>query len=391
MKNILFIARNYEPYDNSSGTKALVKIASNLAANVDVFCLYLYADKIEKYTYKKVRVFPNRKSYPSEHDEKKGWDDAKKMCLEGINLAYVRGSLAELDVLVSRTQYDLIISVCYPFEAHYIASIVSKRHHIDWVAWYLDPYYSNSMYSTLGIKGRYEREKQVLVGAKQIITLPLLAVEYADFGRQVSIELPFIDDFAKEEKEHKFTIDKTHISFLFAGNIYKNLREPDYLFNLMKRKEMKNVVLYFVNTMQNYSKDEIKQMINGASENIIFINRQTDRVVNDLMDQADYLINIGNTMDNQLPGKVYSYISSGKPIINICKKMECPSLNILKDYPMVLNLYEGEDVEVSLSKVENFLNTEKKDKISWDSIKNRYSEIIADEIIKKFTMVIEGL
>ena len=62
-------------------------------------------------------------------------------------------------------------------------------------------------------------------------------------------------------------------------------------------------------------------------------------------DRTDVLINIGNSVLNQMPSKIFEYISSGKPIINVFKSPDCPTLKYLTRYPLALNLFEGEITE----------------------------------------------
>ena len=62
-------------------------------------------------------------------------------------------------------------------------------------------------------------------------------------------------------------------------------------------------------------------------------------------DRTDVLINIGNSVLNQMPSKIFEYISSGKPIINVFKSPDCPTLKYLTRYPLALNLFEGDIAE----------------------------------------------
>ena len=58
---------------------------------------------------------------------------------------------------------------------------------------------------------------------------------------------------------------------------------------------------------------------------------------------ADVLINIGNRLTNQVPSKVFEYISTGKPIINLCTMENCPTLSYMNRYPLGLSLIEGKE------------------------------------------------
>ena len=59
--------------------------------------------------------------------------------------------------------------------------------------------------------------------------------------------------------------------------------------------------------------------------------------------RADFLINLGNTMTNQVPSKIFDYISTGIPIINICKSESCPTIPYMNRYRLAINIVESQD------------------------------------------------
>jgi hypothetical protein len=75
------------------------------------------------------------------------------------------------------------------------------------------------------------------------------------------------------------------------------------------------------------------------------------------MNEADFLINIGNNTSYQLPSKVVEYASTGKPIINIVKSDKDSTINFFKKYPASLCLVENETKVDSnyISKITEFI------------------------------------
>ena len=57
---------------------------------------------------------------------------------------------------------------------------------------------------------------------------------------------------------------------------------------------------------------------------------------------ADVLINLGNTVTNQLPSKIFEYFSSGKPILNLCANPSDPALRYFARYPLALTLFAND-------------------------------------------------
>jgi hypothetical protein len=60
---------------------------------------------------------------------------------------------------------------------------------------------------------------------------------------------------------------------------------------------------------------------------------------------SDILINIGNTVVNQVPSKLYEYIAYGKPIINFYQNLEDISIAHMEKYSLCLNVPYSDDDE----------------------------------------------
>jgi hypothetical protein len=101
------------------------------------------------------------------------------------------------------------------------------------------------------------------------------------------------------------------------------------------------------------------------------------------MAQMDFLLNISNNTNFQLPSKSVDYMASGKPIINISSIKNDLFNQFFKDYPLIINLiipsidksddvvknwilflenFKGELLEAD--KIENFIKPFKLEKIS---------------------------
>ena len=95
------------------------------------------------------------------------------------------------------------------------------------------------------------------------------------------------------------------------------------------------------------------ELRNQYKENIICYGRVPKDVVMGAIGDADVLINIGNSISNQLPSKLLEYIGTGKPIINFYRINNDTSNHYLSKYPLSCLVYED------LNKIDgntNFLN-----------------------------------
>ncbi|MBR0214875.1 MAG: hypothetical protein IJL95_09160, partial [Solobacterium sp.] len=77
-------------------------------------------------------------------------------------------------------------------------------------------------------------------------------------------------------------------------------------------------------------------------DNVTFIDPVPAAEAEAVMMAADVLVNIGNSVDNQIPSKIFDYISSGRPVLNLYKIRNCPSLHYFREYPAVVHVFEDD-------------------------------------------------
>ena len=108
---------------------------------------------------------------------------------------------------------------------------------------------------------------------------------------------------------------------------------------------------------------------------------------------AEVLVNIGNAVDNQMPSKIFEYISTGKPIINIFKSTDCPTLKYLGRYPLVLNIHEAEirkDPAGCVSRVQAFCRGHRGERVPAEETKRLYAANTFEAFTESICRAIEG-
>ena len=104
-------------------------------------------------------------------------------------------------------------------------------------------------------------------------------------------------------------------------------------------------------------------------------------------------MNIGNAVDNQMPSKIFEYISTGKPIINIFKSTDCPTLKYLGRYPLVLNIHEAEirkDPAGCVSRVQAFCRGHRGERVPAEETKRLYAANTFEAFTESICRAIEG-
>ena len=227
--------------------------------------------------------------------------------------------------------------------------------------------------------------------ANAIITNNLIYEEYKrgligsfDIKKVIPLEFPNLVDYRCFLIKN-ICFDGNDIHCVFAGSFYDEVRRPDYLLKLISKiADGKKIVFHFFGNLNMYIKRE-------ELPNCIFDHGQ---VASDLalqyMMSADILINVGNTVLNQMPSKILTYISMGKPILNIIKLSNCPTLKYTKKYPLALDILETEEVKKEdIERVRNFIIENKGKEIPFETVEKLYYDCTPEYVGSKVYEIIE--
>lgn len=290
-------------------------------------------------------------------------------------------------VKIDAEQYDVIIPIFGDYDAAIAAVDFKIRRPMAHVILYqVDPFSSNWAVNKSQVTKYRKIEKKLYSISDAIITMPCIYKDVKNISDKDDLfkfnvlELPLVSkkEFSNKERNNSKPI------CLFSGLIYGNIRDPRYTIRLFRDLIEKDMVeLWFVGVNYDQIPIEFKEL------NIKCFGRVPISEANLLIAQADVLINIGNLMNNQVPSKIFDYISTGKPIINICKNYDCPTLPYLKKYRLCLNLFE-DDVVFFRQKIEmqEFIKNNYTKHISYNEIEEIYSKCTPLECTSKLMEII---
>jgi len=253
--------------------------------------------------------------------------------------------------LIKEMHYNSVITVSLPFTGHLVGLALNNNNpDIQWLADSGDPFCfmdqtptnNHCLYGWLNRK----MEQKVFDRADHLaVTTELTARQYnmlfPGIKDKISVIPPLanINDEIDGADRDLFDRSKTIISFV--GTLYKNIREPDGFLRIMEAviKEnpylSKRIELHFYGVRTNCD-DNFKRFT--MLQNMLHLHGTVPRntAINAML-QSDLLINIGNSTTYQLPSKIVEYVSTGKPIINLCSIKEDSAMAYLNDYPLVFN------------------------------------------------------
>jgi hypothetical protein len=105
--------------------------------------------------------------------------------------------------------------------------------------------------------------------------------------------------------------------------------------------------------------------------------------------KADVLVNIGNSVVNMTPSKIFTYINYCKPILNIYKKEDCPTLNYLSDYPVKMNIKETDSIEKrTADSVANWISLSTKQEIDPKTVFSHFKKMTPQYVAQQ---IIDGI
>jgi len=237
------------------------------------------------------------------------------------------------------------------------------------------------------------KELAVFERANGIFTTPVLKKQYLHhtgyktFSHKIqAVEFPNIREYKPSQKaQSAIEFDDSYTNILFCGIVTDEFRSPEYTLKLLAAlfEKGERIRVYFVGVNNSKTLD---RYIRKYPDSVFFLDRVDSDTAFATMERADVLFNISNTLDNQVPSKIFDYFSMGKPILNLQKIKNCPAAEYFEKYPLCLTLREWAEADIEEIKI--FLAEAKGKYIDFAQVEEIYREAtveyVADIMEKTF-------
>lgn len=283
-----------------------------------------------KFTGKK----KNEKIYSGFIDEKKGSSLAQKIAvfirgnffIPDARKFWIAPSIKFLTNYLKENQVDVIISTGPPHSTHLIAMGVKKNTGIKWIADFRDPwtkidFYSKLQMTTYADQKHHQLEKEVLTTADKIVTVSYAwATEFEAISGKKNITVIHNGFDHADFEEQVLALDK-EFSICHIGSMNAD-RNPTTLWKVLAdlckndKDFAAHLKIRLMGQVDFAVLESIKKMgLAPYLEKIDFLPH-TQAIAT--MKQSQVLLLCINNTENQngiIPGKLYEYLGSGRPII----------------------------------------------------------------------------
>lgn len=249
--------------------------------------------------------------------------------------------------LCKKEHFDSMVAVAGSYEMAIAAKNIALQLRIPYILYQVDPFTDNETFSSRGAYQRLQIEIGLYTYANKVFTTGLVfskmkeRLDRETLSKVEVMEFPGVSiNTSRKRNGREVQSGRETINCVFAGRVYAGIRNPAFTIDLF-RKLPKNIHL----KLYGVTKKELEGLFSIVSipDNVECCGLVSVEEAEAAMQDADVLVNIGNMMKNQVPSKLFSYISTGKPILNICVNRDCPSKEYLKQYPIALSIDE-EDI-----------------------------------------------
>lgn len=187
------------------------------------------------------------------------------------------------------------------------------------------------------------------------------------------VDIPLISKIRYESIEKHRPLENREserpICFIYSGTLLKGYREPTYILELIK----------MINTdipcrIDFYSKGSYERTLLALSEKLEYVNYRgfiPQQILDIKLAESDILLSIGNSHTESftgIPSKIFTYMSTGKPIIHILGGKNDACQAYFSYYPDVLILDPEDDITVNTERMKKFINMKRDTKVSFQQL-----------------------
>lgn len=243
---------------------------------------------------------------------------------------------------------DYVFSICMPFQSH-LAGIKfkSKFPHIKHVTYTVDSFVKGNNFVGYRLSKALALEKSVYINADyNLVSEEIYNFEFNKLESLKSrfVSIPYLLENL-QEKGYKPFFDKDKINLVYAGNFYKEIRNPEIMLNTLLKVCDNRIRLHLFSGGE--CEDIVESYVKKSDGRFIKYPQVAHKDMISILNDADIMINVSNNVKEFQPSKTFEYISLGKPIVNFY--VDGHKDELLAKFPVSLQ-FSNQDSNLNLIK-----------------------------------------
>lgn len=248
---------------------------------------------------------------------------------------------------------------------------------------YLPKQYVDKRKQNLEAKILKDCDKAIMMMAHKKHILNMYADQKKLLEKVIFLDIPYLVEQEKVDKKELWNDRKVHL--MFAGNM--GMRDPEYLFLLVKVSKLENLVFHFYTDVAYHKK--IKHIAQKYGINIELNNYVPHNELIKYLATADILINYGVDNPNAISGKIFEYMGFLKPIISTYFRDDEATIPFLKKYPNSFLVDERKDVKLQVENFRKFILSIGQSQIDFNTVKELFKYNLPETYFIEIRKVME--
>ena len=302
----------------------------------------------------------------------------------------------ELESFYKTSPFHAILSLGFPMQMHEAAMMFRKKHpDVKWVTYSTDSCYGNS--NLVNIRNRVLKSFAV----SKLVNRERRFRNNADYNfvsREIFNSTAFdlqsfkdkceILDYTVSSKLQGASVKNDDvIRIVYAGGMPVKMRDPSYflkVFCALPASTGVRLDVYLIGAKPKALCDAEKALPEKVSVHQSVAHNEIERIYDQ---NADVLLNLGNDSDAFSPSKLFDYISTGRPIIDVYYHGRIPNVAIMR-YPLAFRLENYGNVCEDAKSLLGFLIKIKDRRLTQEQISQIYTDYSPKAAVEKVAMVL---
>lgn len=314
--------------------------------------------------------------------------------VSATNVVLTRAISKKMRYMLKKNKYDYVLCIGKPFETFVAALPLAKKYkNIKFIGYQVDNFVTgeDKNYPSL-LMGRRNKKRKVILNEcatlfyRYLMLESIYCLESKFLKNDVfvkSVGLPLLINKREISEMEYYQSHVDGITFVYTGSLLKSFRPPEDCLNIMI--EVAKKIGICVELYQRGDCNDILEKYEKQSNRMIS-NHGTVSVKESYkaMERGDILLAIGNYAGDQISGKTFEYMSTGKPVVYFYYSKDDMNIKFFDEYDAGLCIHmssgkEKDNADIIVSFVEKNIGKI----VPFEQIKKQFNHYTPENIVSE--------